>query len=166
MPEHSGSQRRSAIPCDVTTGRTLPVSPSPDLFGYTPPAPSRPSRTAERTAPDRPPVRTADGTLAGRYRRAGARLRRSDGVALVVCVSHRGVRSSRDSGRYVQVATPGGGRPVYAGNLYGSGRGHADDLDGCQFQHGRGGTRYEIRHAGADGYAVAPVARRRGRASS
>ena len=83
-----------------------------------------------------------------------------------MCLTTRGVRGAGDSERYVTVATPGGGRPRYAGNLYGERLPGADDLDGCEFQDGQTRTRYALRLTAADRYAVAPVpSRRRGRVS-
>lgn len=112
--------------------------------------------------------RDAAAGLSGQYARGGARLRRADGLSLVVCVSSRGVHSGRDSSRYVTVATAGGGRPRYAGNLYpppGSDldADDRDDLDGCQFQDRADAIRYAVRLADAGRYVVAPVVSRRGR---
>lgn len=125
---------------------------------------------ASPPAPDRPAERKASpgieaGRLVGSYTRKGATLRRSDGLALVVCLSNRGKRSGRDSARYVSVARVGAGRPAYSGNLYADDATGRCDLDGCQFQDGRGGVRYRISLHAPGRYSVAPVVKsRQGRA--
>jgi hypothetical protein len=170
---------------EARSRRDTPHSPPlPDLFGHVNPSepgrtranpgrhrlaewPARPAAVSERSgtvrptaSPDRPPA-SASGPvrLSGSYTRTGATLRRADGLALVVCQSHKPALGPRDSGRYVRLALPGGGRPPHLGNLYGDAR-PPDDLDGCEFQDGPGGTRYALRLDGPGAYTVAPVGRR------
>lgn len=182
MPIHT--DRRD----DPATRRDADPSPAelPDLFGNPTPSPAPPRRskpsgdpaewpaatspTPRTTPPDRTPRRHVGSgvrDLSGTYDRAGQTLRRADGVALVVCLTQNGTRTSRDSARYIRLATPGGAHPPpYAGNLYPSHTPGRCDLDGCQFQHGRGGTRYRIATDGPGRYTVAPVKRRRRGASA
>lgn len=160
-----------------------------DLFGQLPPA-SGTAATTKPTpaewpagsdrrpvpafaAPDRP-LETAPrppSDLSGEYDRHRDRLDRADRVTLSVRQSNRPKKGPTDSGRFVSVGYPGGGRPGYAGNLYDRRRpgvpGPHDDLDGHAFQHGPGGRWYLIRLVSGGRYRVEPTTgRRRGRGRS
>lgn len=186
MPVRSPAEPRSSSRRPAPSPAVPPPCQSPDLFGHlpaasTPSSARKPKAEAEWPAAGSPPPsgpppprRTAAAdrpsrsgrSLSGPYDRVGSRLRRADGLTLTVCHSHRGRRSHGDSERYVTVATPGGGKPTYLGNLYADRAGLADDLDGCQFQDGQTRTRYALTTAGTNRYAVAAVPRhRRGRVS-
>lgn len=186
MPQQSTPRRSGSS----TRREPHDTSQTPDLFGFTAPASAtdvrkRPARgpaewpaagstttargrrsaTPATAAPDRVRVPMGPG-LSGGYTRAGATLRRPDGIALVVCQSNKPALGSRDSTRYVKTARPGGGRPEYAGNLYGPASGGADDLDNCQFQDRASGVRYSIRLTSPGCYVVSPVRRRRKRSGT
>ena len=130
-----------------------------------------------RRSPAAPPSASSppDVDLAGTYSRTGATLTRGDGVALVVCASHKPVLGARESDRYVRVASPSRpGAPRHAGDLYPARYPGACDLDGAHFQDGPGGTRYRIARLrsggtmgdGAPRYSVEPAKRRRRGASA
>ena len=84
-------------------------------------------------------------------------LRRTDGRALVVCLSTRPGRPPR----YVQTVAPGSAIR-YCGSLFSDTATGVCDFDGTEFQDRQDRTRYRISRTGPDRYAVAPV-RRRGR---
>ena len=193
MPEHRHPRPEFQDPASSPPPIGPLPHPLPDLFGFVPPASPTvtstptgraaewPAAGAPRTvpiygAPDRPlasaPPRPPS-SLAGDYaRRDTARvstLTRADGVTLTVEESYRPKKGPTDSGRFVRVGYPGGGRPTYASNLYDRrkpGPGPLDDLDGHAVQHGPRGRWYLIRCTGPDAYRLDPVppSRRRGRA--
>lgn len=155
----------SAVPASVTTAKKRPARAAAEwpAAGSAPVA--RVDARGPRPAGDRS-LAPASASLSGTYARTGATLRRSDGIALVVCQSEKPALGPRDSARYVRVGRPGGGKPDYAGNLYRPASGGADDLDKHEFQDVATGVRYGLSLTAPGTYAVSPVRRRRKRSGA